>query len=147
MNGNKSREAMAELDERVHVLLKSIIQQSYDCSKEDEVSRALWYFLVRVSNTWCSIRTLWQYSPDERLFLVDAGVLLRAMLDACRQAEYLVHNPERMHERAKDYLEYEHVERYLRSKNSSATIPFLLVISNPLQSGPTGRKTFWTSTT
>ena len=77
---------------------------------------ALLCLLVRVANTWCSIRTLQQHSPDEMLFMVDAGVLLRAMFDACFQAEYIMHDTDSMVARASDYLEYEHIERYRISK-------------------------------
>ncbi len=48
--------------------------------------------------------------------MVDAGALLRAMYDACFQAEYLVHDPVRIDARASDYLEYEHVERHRISR-------------------------------
>jgi hypothetical protein len=116
MTSNEAKIATEECDDHVFALLKIVIQKSHDCMTEDEVSRALLCFLVRVANTWCSIRTLQQHSPNETLFVVDAGVLLRAMLDACFQAEYLVHDAENMNARASDYLEFEHVERYTFSK-------------------------------
>lgn len=105
-----------KVDEHVLALLRLVIQKSDDRSKTNEVSRALLYFLVRVANTWCSIRTLRQHSPDDRVFIVDAGALLRAMYDGCFQAEYLAHDPARIDARASDYLEYEHVERHRISR-------------------------------
>ena len=48
--------------------------------------------------------------------MVDAGTLLRAMYDACFQAEYVAHDPACINARANDYLEYEHVERYRISR-------------------------------
>jgi len=116
MTGHEAEIATEELYEHVFALLKQVIEKSHDCSAKDEVSRALFCFLVRVANTWCSIRTLRQHSPDERLFIVDAGVLLRAMFDACFQAEYVVHDADSMNGRASEYLEYEHVERYKISR-------------------------------
>ena len=53
-----------------------------------------------------------KYSPDQRVFIVDAGTLLRAMYDAYLQAEYLLSDPSKAAERAIDYLDFEHVERY-----------------------------------
>ena len=93
-------------------LLKEVIQKSHDCIAKDTVSRALFFFLLRVANTWQSIKTLRKYSPDDKLFMVDAAALLRAMLDACFQAEYIVNDPDSKVARANDYLEYKHVERY-----------------------------------
>ena len=116
MTNHETQTATEEVDEHVLALLKHVIQKSHDCSAKDEVSRAILCFLVRAANTWCSIRTLRQHSPDEKLFMVDAGVLLRAMFDACFQAEYLVHDADSANARANDYLEYEHVERYKISR-------------------------------
>ena len=99
------------LDEIVLELLKIVIKQSEKYT-DDEVSLALFYFLVRVANTWCSIRTLQNNLSDGDGFLLDAGVLLRAMYDAYFQAAYIVHNPEAQSGRAKEYLEFEVVERY-----------------------------------
>ena len=115
MTDHDTQTTAEEFDRHVFALLQQVIQKSNGCIARDEVSRALLYFLLRVANTWCSIRTLQQHSPDEKLFIVDAGVLLRAMFDACYQAEYLVHDADSMNARASDYLEYEHVERYKKS--------------------------------
>ena len=116
MTDHETNATTEELDQHVFALLKRVIQKSHDCSAKDEVSRALLCFLWRVANTWLSIRTLRQHSPDENLFIVDAGVLLRAMFDACFQAEYLVQDADSANARANDYLEYEHVERYRISR-------------------------------
>ena len=113
MTGTNNESHTEEVNEHVFALLKQVIQKSHDCSATDDVSRALLCFLVRVANTWYSIRTLQQqHSPNEKLFIVDAGVLLRAMFDACFQAEYIVHDADIANVRANDYLEYEHVERH-----------------------------------
>jgi hypothetical protein len=116
MTNHETHVAADEVDQHVLALLRLVIQKANDSSTKNEVSRALFYFLLRVANTWCSIRTLRQHSPDEQVFMVDAGVLLRAMYDACFQAEYLVHDADRMDAQANDYLEYEHVERYKISR-------------------------------
>jgi Family of unknown function (DUF5677) len=70
------------------------------------------YFLTRVANTWKSIRTLRKYSDDSDIFVVDAGTLLRAMYDAYFQAEYLVSQSDERSQRAQDYFDFAHVERY-----------------------------------
>jgi hypothetical protein len=100
------------INTKVLALLREVIQRSCKQNKRDCVSRALLYFLQRVANTWVSIRTLRERSPGERMFMVDAGTLLRAMFDAYLQAEYIVADREKAIDRASDYLEFEHVERY-----------------------------------
>ena len=95
----------------VFSMLKQIIDQSYEC-RNDQVSQALHYFLARVSNTWLSVCTLRKYSLDQKIFMVDAGVLLRAMLDACFQAEYMLSDHDKAVERASDYLDFEYVDRF-----------------------------------
>jgi hypothetical protein len=44
--------------------------------------------------------------------MVDAATLLRAMFDACFQAEFILSDPAKREERAALYLDFEHVERY-----------------------------------
>lgn len=100
------------IDEHVSELLRLIITHSYERSKSDDVARAHVYFLLRVCNTWHSIRTLSKHSPDEKVFMVDAGMMLRAMFDAYLQAEYVLSDPSKAVQRANDYLDFEHVERY-----------------------------------
>lgn len=131
-------------EEQIHVhvlaLLREVIQRFEEHSGSDEVSRALLYFLVRVSNTWRSIRTLWENTPDGEGFVVDAGVLLRAMFDAYLQAEYIVHAPDAQGERAKAYLDFEIVERY---KTATKLIAHDSPLSDKLKSSPataTGEK-------
>jgi hypothetical protein len=120
-------------DEAVLEILRDVIKQAYEQSKEDEVSRALLYLLVRVSNTWRSIRTLDQHTTDEEGPMLDAGALLRAMFDAYLQAEYIVSDPSMARSRANDYLDFEHVERYKRAhKVISYDNPF----ANQLKSSP-----------
>ena len=118
MTDRKTRSAAEEFDEHVSAFLEEVIQKSEDCIAKDEVSCALFFFLMRVANTWHSIKTLREKNPDEssyeQVFIIDAGVLLRAMLDACYQAEYIVDDPDSKVARANDYFDYEHVERYKR---------------------------------
>lgn len=125
------------VDENVFELLKTVIQQSKDCSRSNEVSLALLYFLVRVANTWRSIRTLQNNSSEGDGFLLDAGVLLRAMYDAYLQAAYIVHNPEDQSERAKEYLDFEAVERY---KIANKLIIYDNPLANKLKSSPARAK-------
>lgn len=101
-----------QVDDHVRELLRVTIQRSHPSSGGDDVSRCLLFFLVRVANTWRSIRTLRKYTPDQEGFAVDAAVLLRAMFDAYLQAAFIVHDPNRRNERARAYLDFEHVERY-----------------------------------
>jgi hypothetical protein len=100
------------IDEHVLELLRLVVRQSYERSDGDDVARAQLYFLLRVCNTWHSIRTLSKHSPDEKVFMVDAGMMLRAMFDAYLQAEYVLSDPSKAVQRANDYLDFEHVERY-----------------------------------
>lgn len=104
-----------DLDEHVLSILRETIRRSEEYGRKDEVARALFYFLVRVANTWRSIRTLRQHTQDDG-FMIDAGTLLRAMLDAWLQTEYLLHDPDKKVDRAKEYLDFEHVERYRISR-------------------------------
>jgi len=100
------------IDAHVLQVLRLVITQCYDRSKNDAVARAQLYFLLRVCNTWQSIRTLSKHSPDDKVFMVDAGMMLRAMFDAYLQADYVLSDPSRADQRANDYLDYEHVERH-----------------------------------
>jgi len=100
------------VNEHVLALLRQIITQSHRAAENDSVSNALLYFLVRVANTWRSIRTLRVHAADEQGFMVDAGLLLRAMFDAYLQAEHVVQDPTCQQDRATAYLEFEHVEKY-----------------------------------
>lgn len=110
-----------------HVLqfLKHVIVQSEPRTKSDEVARALLFFLVRVSNTWRSIRTLHECIPDDHGPMLDAGALLRAMFDAYLQAAYIVSDQKAAAERARDYFDFEHVERHRRVRT-------VLTYDNPL---------------
>lgn len=101
-----------DVDECMLDLLKSVITKANEEIENDDIGRALMFFMVRVSNTWRSIRTLRNNTEDASGFTVDAGTLLRAMFDAYLQAEYIVHDPNVANQLASDYLEYEHVERF-----------------------------------
>lgn len=117
--GDKSETGLAEQgDEMVHALLRDIICQSHALGDSDDVSKALLFFLVRVANTWRSIRTLRKHTNDSEGFMVDAGSLLRAMYDAYLQAAYLVSDPIKSSERACDYFDFEHIERYEAMKRT-----------------------------
>jgi len=106
---NRASEAVLEA-------LRSVITQSYPHTETDVVARALLFFLVRVSNTWRSIRTLDEHMSDEEGPMVDGGTLLRAMFDAYLQAEYIVSDEKLAVERANDYLDFEHVEKHKRAR-------------------------------
>ena len=99
-------------DNLVLELWREVISQSHLRSRNDKVANALFHFMVRVANSWRSIRTLRNNTTDEQGFTIDAGTLLRAMYDAYFQAAYLVSEPAKCTERADDYFEFEHVERH-----------------------------------
>ncbi len=109
-----SEQLKDEVNDQVLMLLRHVIGESHTRTETDEIARALLYFLLREANTWRSIRTLHEHVPDEEGPMVDAGSLLRVMFDAYLQAEYVVGNEREASERAKDYLEFEHVEKYKR---------------------------------
>lgn len=116
---DKTNMSLAEQgDDMVRDLLREIISQTYDLGDSDDVSVALFFFLGRVANTWRSIRTLQKYTKDSDGFMVDAGSLLRAMYDAYLQAEYLVSDSAKSSERARDYFDFEHIERYKAMKRT-----------------------------
>ena len=96
-------------DNLVLELWREVISQSHLRSRNDKVANALLHFMVRVANSWRSIRTLRNNTTDEQGFTIDAGTLLRAMYDAYFQAAYLVSDPAKCTERADDYFEFEHV--------------------------------------
>jgi hypothetical protein len=101
-----------DADNLIQDVLKHVISASHSRSENDIVAKALLFFLVRAANSWRSIRTLRKNTADEEGFMIDAGTLLRAMYDACFQAEYVICEPDKSVLRATDYLEFEHVERY-----------------------------------
>ena len=122
-----------EVDDHMLELMKQVISQTNDRIENDSVARALLFFLVRVANTWRSIRTLQNNTPDEDGFTVDAGTLLRAMFDAYIQAEYIVHDPCKADGRARDYLDFEHVERF---KSVTSVVKHDTPLSNHLKASP-----------
>jgi hypothetical protein len=99
-------------DDFIQEVFKEVISESHARSANDVVAKALLFFLVRAANSWRSIRTLRKHTTDEDGFMIDAGTLLRAMYDACFQAEYMVYEPDKSVMRATDYFEFEHVERH-----------------------------------
>lgn len=122
-----------EVDNYMLELLKRVMSEANDGSEDDDVGRALLFFLVRVANTWRSIRTLRNHTLDADGFTVDAGTLLRAMFDAYIQAEYIVHEPSNASARARDYLDFEKVERF---KMVNAVMKHNTPLSNYLRSLP-----------
>ncbi len=101
------------LDDHFFEILKTVIEQT--TTFKDVVARALHFFLVRVFNSWRSIRIIrntFVEEKDETGFMVDAGTLLRAMYDASLQAEYIVKDQNEAVNRANDYFSFEHIERY-----------------------------------
>jgi hypothetical protein len=118
-----------ELDQTFEAILRSVTQKVHDRQREDDVSRALFWLLMRESNTWRSISLLRRYTPPEfgGAEVVDVGTLLRAMFDAYLQADFIYRNPSRRAERASQYLEFQHVERFtfsqkVLSHNNSLTM-------------------------
>ncbi|MFL6545082.1 MAG: DUF5677 domain-containing protein [Candidatus Udaeobacter sp.] len=99
-------------DQVIEEILKQIISESNTRPADDLVAKALLFLLVRVANSWRSIRTLRKYTPDKDGFMIDAGTIIRAMYDAYFQAEFVLCDRERSMQRAKDYFEFEHVEKY-----------------------------------
>lgn len=81
--------------------------------RRDKVALALSCFLTRVANTWRSIQTLWGNLRDDfpDTFMVDAGALVRTMFDAYIQAAYLLQDLTKREERARLYLEHQHIEK------------------------------------
>ena len=107
-------------DDFFHELLRQVVAESYSRSKSDCVARALLCFLVRAANSWRSIRILSKSATNEAEaegMTIDAATLLRATYDAYFQAEYLVQVPDQSEQRATDYFEFEHVDRYKRMKS------------------------------
>ena len=103
-----------EVDKRFETILQTIFQQIHFRAGNDNVSLALFCLLVRVSNSWRSIRLLQLHTPEQFQtgFMVDAGAVLRIMFDAYLQANFIFREPKDQIERATQYLEFEHVERY-----------------------------------
>lgn len=78
------------VDDHFAELLKFAITIAYERSKNDQVAQALLAFLVRIANSWLSIRTLYKHAENRDGFLIDAGMILRGMFDAYLQAEYVI---------------------------------------------------------
>lgn len=120
-------------NDHVLELLRNVIREAEPCSRTDLVARALLFFLVRVSNTWRSMRALDKYVPDDEGPMLDAGALLRVVFDAYLQAAYIAHDKTKAVARAQDYLDFAHVERYKQAqKVIGCDNPF----ANALKSSP-----------
>jgi hypothetical protein len=101
-----------KVDNYVEQLLQRVLSGSKKFTDLDIVSRALYFFLVRVANTWLSLHTLLNCSPNQECFMLDAGVLIRWMFDAYLQALFMASDPMKQVERATLYFEFRHVDRY-----------------------------------
>lgn len=93
-------------------LLALAITESHKRCGNDQVAKAIMAFLVRAANSWLSIKTLYESAKNREGFLIDAGVILRAMFDAYLQAEYIAKDVSSASSRAADYFDFEHVDRY-----------------------------------
>ncbi len=102
------------LDKWFESFLHAFIHEIHKKQEKDCVAKALYCLLVREANTWRSIRVLQKNTRVEfhDVFMVDAGTLLRAMFDAYLQADFIYRDPSERKQRATDYLDFEHVERY-----------------------------------
>jgi hypothetical protein len=117
-NQAKANKEIEEDQINLHIfdMLRNVVSISNEYQRSDPVSRALLYFLSRACNTWLSICTLRKHSPNQRVFIVDAGTLLRAMYDAYLQAEYLLGDLSKAAARANDYFDFQHVEQYKQAE-------------------------------
>lgn len=122
-----------EVDGHIEELFREVIGKSCEFSNEDVVARALLFFLVRVSNSWRTIQTLQNNTPDKEGYAVDAATLLRAAFDAYLQAEYIFAEEAQQASRASDYFDFEHIERY---KHQTIFLSFDNWLSNRLKSSP-----------
>jgi hypothetical protein len=116
-----------ETDEAFEAVLRKIILELDFRKARDNVSLALCFLLIRVANTWRSIRLLRQHTPQQfyTAFMVDAATLLRAMFDAYLQADLIFRDPVKREELASQYLDFEHIERHKMTQK-------LLAHNNPL---------------
>ena len=105
-----------DCDEHVLAMVRSVIQSIEPESKGNKVALAQLLLLLRVANSWRSIRTLRENTPDSEGFMVDAGTLLRAMYDAYVQAAYISHDRSQSTQLACNYLDFKIVEKVKRSQ-------------------------------
>lgn len=113
MSFNSDGLSTEDPDEVIQDILKQIISESNMRRADDLVAKALLFLLVRVANSWRSIRTLREHTPDKEGFMIDAGTIIRAMYDAYFQAEFVTCDREQSIQRATDYFEFEHIEKYI----------------------------------
>jgi uncharacterized protein DUF5677 len=104
-------ESEDKADDAFEQLLTFVISEAHERTKTDQVARALFFFLMRTSNTWRSIRTLRIHSPHDDILVVDTGALLRCMFEAYLQAGYIAADASEAAQRAQDYFDFEHIER------------------------------------
>lgn len=130
---SRDEDVQERLGEELLEVLRGVITQSRPHTETDVVARALFFLLLRVSNTWRSIRTLDKHTSDKEGPMVDGGTLLRVMFDAYLQAEYIVRGEKLAVERANDYLDFEHVEKYKRAQKVTS---YDNLVAEALKSSP-----------
>lgn len=122
---SRSKQSMSATDAehamimtRIDSMLKEVITKVYHVPNKRSSSQALLGFLVRCAGSWKSINTLVSSAPtsvEADAIGNDCAAILRCMFDACIQAAYLFIDPKEREDRARLYLDYEHVERFLLS--------------------------------
>jgi hypothetical protein len=122
-----------EVNQHLEHIFRIVIQQLYARSPKEIVARALLCLISRCANSWISIKTLRSHAPDKEVFMVDAGSLLRAVMDAYLQASYIVDDTEQRESRATDYFDFEHVEKY---KSLEKFIKYDNWLSNRIKTSP-----------
>lgn len=100
---------------------------------------ALFCLGTHIANAWCAIETLWTNRENADKFESlqnPIAALGRVLYEAYLQALYVAHDPAKADMLGRDYLDFEHVERYngikhiLRGKSALAT----RLASSPMRS-------------
>jgi len=134
MKNDMARKSVGEnKDDHIEDSLREVISKSQDYSSEDVVAQALFFLLVRVYNTWRTIRTLQTNTEDNEGYAIDAGTLLRAAFDAYLQAEYIFVDKAQQLSRANDYFDFAHIERY---KYQTRVLSFDNWLSDHMKASP-----------
>src|SRR5580698_7948520 len=97
-----------EVEEELIRIMRSVITALHQRTNVDNITKSLNYFLIRVANTWNSLRLIRRDTPTDiqSMFMLDAGVLLRCMFDASLQAEFILSDSAKSMEQATLYLEF-----------------------------------------
>lgn len=109
-----SDEDRQTLDDYFQGILDRVVSAVYGKQADDPVGAALLCLLVRVGNTFRTIRVLRSNACGDfaKCFDVDAGALLRCMFDAYLQAHLITRDAAESNRLAQMYLDFEHVERF-----------------------------------